>query len=318
MLMKKNKYMFFGIVIVLGIVFCSCYSYYQSKFSYVKNYYKIKESCYQSKDQGAAICQEFIIDGEFDEDKVEKYIYSYDPKERLKDLDAITVTCEIVENTFFSNLQIFSPLIILIVVIGTVHSEFSSGNFENYLLRDEYKKYLRKTYKIAPISALLMPLALILVFLFSCMLTKFNFDTSLVSDSLAVYSKWKYEHFILYGFIICIIQFLISLLYANIGLMCVKRNKNLLVAIIMSYLMVILTYIFIYIILYSFILNKLLGFKEMSEYFNIIGYWFFDDNGKFIIVVALSFIFQFISFLILQRTYANKERLVMSYEKQLS
>lgn len=82
--------------------------------------------------------------------------------------------------------------------------------------------------------------------------------------------------------------------------------------------MVILTYIFIYIILYSFILNKLLGFKEMSEYFNIIGYWFFDDNGKFIIVVALSFIFQFISFLILQRTYANKERLVMSYEKQLS
>lgn len=56
----------------------------------------------------------------------------------------------------------------------------------------------------------------------------------------------------------------------------------------------------------------------MSDYFNIIGYWFFDDNGKFIIVVALLFIFQFISFLILQRTYANKERLVMSYEKQLS
>ena len=233
-------------------------------------------------------------------------------------MDVITVSSEIVELTFFKNLQMFSPLIIMIAVIGTLQTEFISGNFKNYLLREDYKKYLRQCYKIAPMASLLMPIALISVFIFSCFLTNFNFDISNVDTNLAVYDEWKYNHFILYGISICIIQFLISLLYSHIAINCIYKSKNKIVSIVMSFLTFVLVYIFIYVVLYVFIINKFLGFNELTEYFNIIGYWFFDGTTNLLIVLLLAFAFQFISLIYIYFKYSDKERLVLSYEKQIS
>jgi len=99
-----------------------------------------------------------------------------------------------------------------------VHTQFTSGMFFNYLLRIDYKKYLKSTYKIAIKAALIMPIALIIIFILSSILSGFNFNISNVDTGLSVYSKWKYENFFLYGFLICLIQFFISLFYANIAL----------------------------------------------------------------------------------------------------
>ena len=68
----------------------------------------------------------------------------YDPIKAYKKLDTITLTSEIVENTIFSNLQYFSPILIILIMVGTFHNEFSSGMFKNYLLRTSYKTYLKK------------------------------------------------------------------------------------------------------------------------------------------------------------------------------
>lgn len=190
--------------------------------------------------------------------------------------------------------------------------------FENYLLRMKYSKYLKTNYKIAIKAALITPISLVVIFILSSIFSGFNFSLSNVDTSLSVYSQFKYNNFFLYGFIICVIQFFISLLYANISLCCCKQNKNKLVAIIMSYVVFIIVDIIVYIVIYAMILNKIFGLKEMTDYFNIAGYWFFGDSINCFIPLIISFILQMISFGIVYKSFKSKEQVVLAYEKQVS
>lgn len=310
---KRNKFFLLAIGLVIALVLYSFYTFYQDYFGYVPGYYKMKEICYEQKDLDNEICKQFR-----NMEDVERSLEIHDPVARFKSFDAITLTCTIVEHTAYNLLQYFSPLIIAIAVIGTLHSEFSSGMFENYLLRMNYKKYLRKTYKVAIKGALIIPFSLILIFILASIFSGFNFSLENVDTSLAVYDTWKYDHFLLYGIIICLIQFFISLFYANIGLLCLKKCKNKLVAIIMSFVAFLLAHLFIYLVLYAVIINKILGFKELTEYFSITGYWFFENSSDSYIALIISVLLMLFSLVILIRTYRNKEKVIECYEEQVS
>lgn len=310
---KYNKYFLLGSVLVLILIGISFFQFYYENFSYVSDYNKIKEYCYEEKNPEHEYCKMFK-----NEKSLNSYIQISDPYKLYKKYDAITLTSEIVRHTIFNTLQYFSPLIISLIVIGTVHNFFTSGMFENYLLRIKYKDYLKKNYKIAVKSALIMPISLILIFIISYILSGFNLDLSNVDTSLSVYNKWKYDNFFLYGFIICLIQFFISLLYANTALCCCKQNKNKIVAIIMSFIAFIVIDIVVYIGIYIIFLNKFLGIKELSDYFNIAGYWFFDEGSNLLIPLVISFLLQLISFIFVVKFFKKKEQVVLAYEKQIS
>lgn len=314
MIKKLKKHRIFILVIILMLILMgySFYSFYDKYFSYVPQYYKIKENCYEGKNKNYEYCKYYANDKH-----LELYLKNNDPKLRYENYDAITLTCTIVEHTIFSCLQFFSPLIIAIAVLGTIHSEFSSGMFENYLLRMDYKKYLKKTYKIALKAALITPISLILVFALSSIFSGFNFNISHVDKSLSVYSEFKYSHFLLYGSMICLIQFFISLLYSNIALYCCKKHKNTLVAIIMSYIIFLVVELFVYLVIYVFIINKILGFKELTDYFNITGFWFFNGSNCGV-ALLVAFILQLISFIVIFHSYRKKGQVIEAYEKQIS
>lgn len=312
--MKIQKYFILGIVIMMTIIIISFFQFFKENFSYVKGYYEIKEYCYEKANPNHEYCQRFK-----DENNLKKYIEQNDPKKVYSEYDTFTMTCTIIQHTIFNVLQYFSPLLIAIVILGTLHSEFSSGMFENYLMQMDYKKYLKKVYKIALKASLLTPLSLLLIFVISSILTGFNFDYSEIDTGLTVYNEWKYSNFFLYGFMICMMQFFISLLYSNIALYCCKRNKNKLVSIIMSFVMFLVVDIVIYIIIYAFLLNNVFGLKGLTDYFNIAGYWYFNyDSNLTFVSVLISFFLQTISFVILYNSYKNKEQVILSYEKQVS
>ena len=85
----------------------------------------------------------------------------------------------------------------------------------------------------------------------------------------------------------------------------------------MGYIYFLFAYIIIYVGLYAIILNNIFGFKEMSDFFNISGYWFFNNGPSWLITIPLSMIFAFTSFIILYRKYTNKERVILSYEGKI-
>ena len=78
-----------------------------------------------------------------------------DPKLRYQKLDALTLTFHIVEFTVFDILQLCSPLLIIIAVVGLIHKDFSSGMIQNYLMREEYKVYLKKVVCLQDLTLIL-------------------------------------------------------------------------------------------------------------------------------------------------------------------
>ena len=181
----------------------------------------------------------------------------------------------------------------------------------------DYKEYLKKNYLKTILISLITPFSLILILILSCFLTNFNFNTESVYEYLAVYDKWKYNNFLLYESSIILIQFFINFLYVNLGLLSIIKNKNKIVSIVMGYIYFLFAYIIIYVGLYAIILNNIFGFKEMSDFFNISGYWFFNNGPSWLITIPLSMIFAFTSFIILYRKYTNKERVILSYEGKI-
>ena len=307
---KKNWGVLLAIVLLIVLVLASFYQYYADNFSYAPKYYQTLEKCGSNgSDPTHELCK-YIRD---DED-LERMKKENDPVVKYNNLDAITLTSEIVENNVFNCLQYFSPLLIIISVVSIFHKDFSSGFFENKLLRMNHKDYVKKQMRIPWKVALLIPLTLLFVFAISCFITKFNFNTTVYT---AVYDEFKYNHFFLYGITILFVQYLLSVVYGNIAMYSCKKSKNSLLSIILGYLFFLALELFVMLVLYSLIINRIFGVKELTDMFNIAGYWFFTNMNKSLWVFILPSVLVILSTIFLYRSYYSKEGVILSYEKQV-
>ena len=65
-------------------------------------------------------------------------------------------------------------------------------------------------------------------------------------------------------------------------------------------------------------INKILGIKELTDYFNISGYWFFDIQESAFYYILISFILALLSSLFIIKVYKNKEEVIVAHESQMS
>ncbi len=299
---KKNNLIILAIFISIFIVLISFYQYYRDYYSYGPYYNEIKEKCEKTKDE--LICKEFST---FES-----------PKEKLKKLDALTLTYEIVAHHEFQNFPLIEPLIIIILTINNIHSEFSSGMIKNYLTRIHYKDYLKKILKKSLKPALFLPFLFLLTFILSCLITKFNFNMDAEVKGIAVYEPFKYDHFLLYGFVLCIIHFFLGIFYGNIGILFCKKSKSKFITILYAYITYFIFVIILYAGVYALIINKILGISIPHEYFNLLAYWNLDSNNHLIIPCFFSFLFCISSYIILWKSYQRKERVLIENEREIS
>ncbi len=312
-LFKYNKIV---VVILVIIGFITCFSFFQYFNDYYSNsqfFENKKETCLIDKNKNDKFCSSFP-----NEKELKNYLEDNDPRNKFKKLDAITLTCEIVENGLFSVMQLLAPILIIIAVIGSIHKYFNSGMFKNYLTRMRYKDYLKVQFiKILKIS-FIIPVSLLFIFILSCLITKFNFKVDEKVKQIAVYSDWKYNNFILYGAIICLLQYIMSIMYGLLGLINCLKNKNSVIACVLSYIFFLIEYLFIYIVLYSIIVKKIFNINGLAEYFNISGYWFFNDKMNYGLLLLISFLIVLCNFIIIYKKIYNKEKVVMENEKQIA
>ena len=294
--MRKQKTIILAYLITSALVIFSSFWYYKNYYIGMYNYNKINKNCFIEKKLDLEICKNFINeDRELDSKLVNRYKKESNPIKTLQKTDV-------------------TPLIIIVVTVLTFHSEISSGFFENILMREEYKKYLKTKLKDIISIALLMPYSILLVFIVACFITNFNFDASSVYKYSAVYDYWKYNNFFFYEIIIMSIQFFISLAYINISFESILKNKNKLISIVVGYIGFIILDIIIYVVIYAIIINKILGYKELSDIFNIAGYWFFDNGPKWILALPISAVVALFSAIYLFSKYKNKEGIISLYE----
>jgi len=310
---KNNKVIFAVIFIIAFIIFYSFFKYFKDNYMYADSFYKLEEKCFSDEAKNYKFCSSFSS-----RKKMKKYFEFNNPKNKFARLDAITLTCEIVENELFSMLQLLSPLLIIISVGSIINNIFSSGMFKYYLTRMNYKFFLKRIFKKILKIAMIAPSSLILIFIISCFITKFNFNVDEVTKNIAVYSEYKYHNFALYGIVICILQYLMSIAHGTISLFCSIKNKNPIISMIVAYVTFILEYLFIYIVLYAIIINKIFGLKGYTDYFNITGYWFFNDNINYLLLILIASLFAGINFAYIYYKLLNKEKVVIEHEKQIT
>lgn len=302
---KNNKLSILVYLFLLILILASFFKYFKDYYSYAPYYYDLEEKCKNGNNDS---CIEFE----------EKYKFVLNPKEKFQQVDTITLTSEIIETGYFSILQWISPLVVIILVVDSFHKYLSSGIFKYYLNRMSYKKYLKRIMFMSLKSSFVLPLSLILVFLISAVLTGFNFNITEFATMSPFYYDFKYNHFIVYEIIICILIFLMSLLYGNLAVICSKRNKSSLITIVISYIAFLMVDIFVYVVFYALILNQVFGFKNMTDYFNITGYWFFDQNMNYVALILIASLITLASYIVVYFSYRSKEKLIYENEKQNS
>lgn len=306
---KITKYIFrnsLSIIVISISVFItifSFYQYFQDYYGYAPKYYELEKECKQDKNEQS--CKEFNI---FSPDE--------NPKVKFKKLDAITLTCEIVEHHAFLDMELLAPLFIIIITINQIHKEINSGMFKYYLTRMNYKQYLKRIFLASLKPALLIPILLIMIFIVSCIITGFNFKVDKDVFDIAVYEPWKYNNFILYGVIICVIQYLMALFYGNLGLIFCKKNKNKAISIFLGYITYFVVVIIFYVVIYALFLNKILGYHNLMRYFNLLGFFFFEGGTNFVGVISIALLLAILSYFALYIVYKDREELILANEKE--
>lgn len=285
------------IIFVLGFI-----TYFEEQYHYTPKYYEDVEKCKKTKDK--ELC---------------KIVNSIDsPQEKFEKEESRDLYFKIMYDTMERYLPLIAPLIIMLIIIGSFHSDFSSGNIKNILTRENLKEYRKKMYSINLKIALIFPIILITTFIICCFITKFNFNLLPEMKTAAQYDTWNYNNFPIYLLTHCLILSTASIFYGNIALLYLNKTKNKFLAIIFSYLTFFAIDIFLYVIIYALILTNVIGLNISGTYFNIISYWcIYTKTQNYLLTLILLIIYTIISFFVVYKVYSNKERILINNEKEV-
>ena len=246
----------------------------------------------------------------------------------LTNYDAITVFFYTLTSSNLSMLQLIAPLFVVIPCVYKFHRQLHSGSIKNILTRQSYKEYFKKILMYGIKTIWILPVAMLILFFGSILVTK-NFDfTNAVPKVIGVMdgeipvviptiSSVHSEFYntpvklMLTFFMVIMIH---SLLYANIGIIMCKKNKNVIVSIVLSFL------IFICIamcseVLFATLMIKVLGFNSLDGIFNLFEIWTYSDFSSLTALIVYSSLLLIISYIILGTTYRNKEKVIIESEK---
>lgn len=286
------------LVLILTLV-SGVIKYFDEYYNYSPKYYEDVEKCKKTKDE--RLC---------------KIVNSIEtPEEKLEKEETRNLYFNILYNEL--NLTLIAPLVIIIIIIGLYHSEFSSGAIKNRLTREDMKSYRKRLQKGVLKTSLLFPLALLLLFLISGFITKFNFNLLDEIKMQAQYDAWNYNNFPLYLLIHSAILYVVGVLYGEIALLSLNKTKNKLLAIILSYLIFFVASIFLYVIIYALLVTNLLNINVSSNYFNLAGHWaLYSKYENYSITLLSMTLYTIISSIVVYLIYRKKEKVLVSNEKE--
>lgn len=254
-------------------------------------------------------------------------VNSFEGSDALLNFDTITTFFYILCNSELSILNILGPICVIIASTKVIHNEIHSGMIKNYLVREDYGKYIKKVFLTSLKGCWILPAALLVLFIGCYMYTK-SFD---VSKSLPVFLGYAKDGTPMYTgssvmvefefynypirlmitfFVVLIIH---SIFYTNIGLIVAKKNKNFIISVVVSLFTFIALDVFSEIIL-KIIIIQIFGHK-FGDIFNLMGIYVYSDFYDLNHLIIYSLIILFVSYLVLFLTYKDKERLINNSER---
>ena len=207
------------------------------------------------------------------------------------------------------------PIIISLITIKNINTKIYGSYLRNYLIRDDYKKLIKKEY-LSCLVKTITPYVIIsiLIFIFGFIFLKHDITNIKYAD---LYSNFIYDPMfsppivILLETIISII-FFISLV--NIELIIYRVIKKLGLTIIFSFVSInVLNFITSYLFK---IISPLINNKYISEALYSFNIYHGFIGTKYIMFTLVVFsLICILSFILLKKMYSNKERMILDFEQ---
>lgn len=206
------------------------------------------------------------------------------------------------------------PLFMIIPAIWQVQKEISSNHAKNYLTRNNYKSYFKQMIKKVYKNAWILPVYCIIIFIASYIFSgHFDYQYN-VDHSMATYSieKLKMGGIFFIGFIINI--FIHSLCYGNLALICARKNKNIILTVLETFLLWYAIELISEVIGGILVIIRVIK-PEYSLLFSLINIYSLDDTPSIIFVIIFGLLCFIVSSMILKKVYKDKEKNIICWER---
>lgn len=203
---------------------------------------------------------------------------------------------------------------ILIPALIYICKFFKYNQLTNTVTREKYCTIIKKLFFNSYKAIFIIPLVMLIVFVICILYTQtLEVNYSLTSNYMMWLPSTLSRPFIF--MILYILNLVIhSIIYVNISLCIARKQHNLFIAIILSFLTIIGIEAFLEIIIGTLLLDMLFNY-DLSLIVNIINFFAFQDRYGFGTCMIVPSILMMISFIVLYVIYRSKEKLIIDCEK---
>lgn len=295
------------IVLMFGLFIFEFYAEYLDDITYEKNHLK----------EYRKICTIYVNSGDKEKEELKKeYLYLDDIFCNLK-LSYNKISNSAIDNYFdlieFKSsrfiVPFFVPILVVFPAIYLVTKNFKTGYVKNYLLRDNYKNYIKKILKMAYKDVWIFPLMFVLTFFICFIITGHN-DYRVSAAYSYIMNQEIYGDIMFYVLYI-VVLFLNYLSCINIGLISISNNKNFIFSILKSFLL-----IYFYWIFSEIFFSRLAKFLNISYgNFSLLNMYTWINVTNIYLYAFINLIIFLLSLIMVYFKFKNKEKIVMLCEK---
>lgn len=217
-------------------------------------------------------------------------------------------------NELMSPIIYIMPVFIMIAAIWNNQKEINSNYLKNYLTRKNYKDYLKRFFKSSYKCFWILPCYIIYIFIMSYVISG-HFDyTHAVDSSVATYEIQYLKMGILFIVLMVLNLAIHSLFYANLVMICAKKNKNIVLTILEAYMLWLGIEIIGEVVNSDLVKYGILNIKY-SAIFNVMDLYSLFSKGNMWLTLLISSIYFIISAIITFIIYRNREKTFIDFEK---
>lgn len=210
------------------------------------------------------------------------------------------------------------PFIIMLCGIYNFYSKIKTGYFKDECMRRKYKKNLIVNILSSWKNAIIVPIFIIMVFV-GCYITTRSFDINKTIEfyDYSLINRQYLDILPTYFIIYTINLFFLAIFYINITIIITKKNNNLFVTLIQSYLIFIIIGIITEVIVGSGLekMFPILKSYNLCNSLSLFNFWVYDNVMNLGFMILFAFALFLVSTLIVLFKYKNKESVNLEIDK---
>lgn len=266
---------------------------------------KVADRSYNRKEENLNHCVEHNLD-----DEECAYIIKYIGNKQKLTLDTVSFYMQVAISPKTHSFNLVLLILIILPALYNLCKLFKSRNIINIINRTDYKKLLRKILLGVYKFALILPISLGVIFLITFLITgHFDYSYAIVSDVYGLF--WFNINGIIFILLFLVALFFFGIFFINLGLIVLRKNHNIIIIIIETFLL------YIGLELTIEVCEIIPSFLGINHHFNfdIINILSAGYATNIYEMIIFPLVLAIITFGVVLLLYKDKEKLIIDCEK---